>query len=264
MRLLITTVALIAATGAYANDWQKFYTPVQSALFLAAATVPPEVVPTAGDIESDVRQMWRRGFGAVGYSSFNSPNSKVSDAVKWAGKLKARYVVVATQLSSSTTASIPITVPTSTTSVTNGQATAYGSGGYASGNYSGTTTTYGSQTSYIPFTVNRFNKMAVYFAAVEQKGSGALVRELNQQEVTQYETQRGFVIRAIRDGSPAYASNLLPGDVVLHVNGQPADMTNWQAAIRSKEPITIQLIRNGQDRELLLNIPTDWRPSDAH
>src|SRR5207248_10480767 len=99
------------------------------------------------------------------------------------------------------TTSMPLTLPTTTTSTSNGNVSVSGSGGYANGTYSGTTTTYGSRTTYFPMTVNRFSKVGLYFAEAPRTGSGILPRELNQDEIAKYETQRAFVIRYIRDGS---------------------------------------------------------------
>jgi S1-C subfamily serine protease len=85
-------------------------------------------------------------------------------------------------------------------------------------------------------------------------------RLLNPDEVARFETQRGFVVLAMRDGSPAYLANMLPGDVVLQVNGQQADTATWMAAAKSGNPLSVHLMRNGQPRDVVVTVPADWRP----
>lgn len=252
-------IALIG-TPVAANDWEKFYTSFGPTDTLLPSTVPPEVVPSTGDMEKDVEAMWRRGFVPIGQTSFNTGSSKTGDAVKLAKKLKARYLIVEVELASSQSSSVPLTLPTSNTSYSSGTASAYGSGGYASGTYSGTTTTSGTQTTYIPVTVNRFDKAAIYFMETPKYGAGIYPRDLTAQEIAQLETRRAIAVRFVRDGSPAYYADLLPGDIIIQVNGLPSDEPNWQAAIRSTEPLKVKVMRNGQSRELIVTIPDDWRP----
>lgn len=262
MKKLALTLILLAATApASANDWEKFYTPLPTGPVQPIPSAsPPERINSQGNIDRDIESMWRQGFAPIGYTSFNSPNDKIKDAERFAKKLHARYYIALTELTSSSTAVMPLTLPNTTTSVTRGNISASGSGGYASGTYSGTTTTYGSETTYIPFTVSRFDKFAVYFAEAPRVGTGIFIRELTPDEIARYETRRAFVVRFVRDGSPAYQADMLPGDVVTHVNGLPADEVNWQAALKSNAPMNVKLFRNGQVRELPLTVPPEWRP----
>ncbi|CCA93375.1 PDZ domain-containing protein [Novosphingobium sp. PP1Y] len=151
-------------------------------------------------------------------------------------------------------------MPTTTTSYSRGNVQAYGTGGSAHGSYSGTTTTYGSQTTYLPYQVNRFRKTALYFSFVPKIGAGILTRELTPDEVAKFETRRAVAVQAIRDGSPAYLADILPGDIILTVNGNPADLSNLQKAASGPQPIKVQIARNGALREIDLEIPTEWQP----
>lgn len=256
---IFLATALLSTAAASANDWEKFYRPAVDPSLVIPSTVEAEQVPFTGNIEQDADAMWRRGFIAIGFSYFNSANSKTKDAFRLAKKLKARFVAIATELTSSQTQSIPITTPTISTSYSSGTANVSGSRGYATGNYSGTTTTTSSQTTYFPMTVNRFDKLAIYYAEVPKNGLGALTRELNAQEVAQFETRRGFVVRSVRDGSPAYNADILPGDIVLKINDLPADHAAWQAAMQTNQSIKIDLHRKGSMRRIEVTVPADWR-----
>ena len=179
--------------------------------------------------------------------------------MKLARKLKARYVVVSTSLQSSQTTSVPLTLPNTTTSTTNGTVSANGSGGYATGSYNGTTTTYGTQTTYIPITVNRFEKSAIFFMEAPKHGAGIRMRDVNDKEVAALETRRALVVMFVRDGSPAYNADMLPGDIVLQVNGKPADAATWLAAIQSDALLKVHFLRNGQPHDKEIAIPPDWQ-----
>lgn len=257
--ILAAVLSLSVTQSAAANDWEKFFTPLKSTTSLPS-TAEPEIIPSTGDFDQDIGGMWRRGFAPIGYTSFSTGNDKTKDAQRFAKKLQARYVIVRTNLASSSTASMPITTPTTQTSYTNGTANAYGSGGYASGTYSGTTTTYGSQTSYIPIQINRFNKLAVYFQEVPKTGLGIYYRELTAHEIASLESRRAIPVQFVRDGSPAYLADILPGDIVTHLNGQPADSQAVDTAVRGPQPIRVRLIRNGTPRELAITVPADWVP----
>ena len=248
-----------AATAAHANDWEKFYRPIEASGSLIPATQEPEIITSAGDAEQDLETMWRRGFAPIGSSFFNSPNPKTGDALRIAKKPNTRYILLQTRLVSSSTSAVPLTMPNTTTSVTNGRASVNGSGGYASGTYSGTTTTYGSQTTYLPITINRFDKMAVYFGEVPKRGLGVMTRELTSEEMALVDTRRAIVVRFVRDESPAYLADLLPGDILTQVNGEPFDQAKLAQAAIPGNSIKIHLFRRGQQRDVELKIPAEWR-----
>ena len=244
-------LALAASAPAFGNDWQKFYHSVQDARMVIPWQGPPETVMSSGNLVDDTGVMWRRGFALIGYSAFNSPNNKTTDAIKWATELKARYVMLGTDLVSSRTTALPLTLPHTTSSTTNGNV--------GTTPFSATTTHYGAQTSFIPVTVNRFDKLALYFSEVPKKGTGILPRDLTPAEVASLDTQRAMAVRAVRDGSPAYEADILPNDLIIEVNGSPADLTNWQAAVRKDPVLHVKLMRNGQHREVSISIPAQWR-----
>lgn len=251
--------AALLPTRVHANDWEKFYRPLGPTDTLIPSTSDPIVLPFDGNLEATLEFMWRKGFVAIGYTSFETGNSKTKDAVKFGKKIKARYIIISTNLTSTRTTSIPITTPTSTTSVSSGTVTAYGNGRQVTGNYSGSTTTYGNSTTYFPITLNRYKKEAIYFMEVPKSGTGIYTRELNAQEIKLVETRRAIAVRWVRDESPAYYADIIPGDIIIGVNDQPYSETTWKAAISSGNPIKVEIFRNGRVKLVSLVIPPDWR-----
>lgn len=258
--VLLVCWMLVATGSASANDWEKFYQPVTGmSIPIVPSNSPPTVLSLPGDWDATVLDMWRKGYAVIGVFTFNSSNSKTSDAIKLAVKLKASHVVIGTELSSSQTTSIPITSPTAQTSYTNGNVAVSGSAGFASGNYSSTTTTYGSQTLYVPITVNRFNKAAIYFGPLAKRGVGILFRGPNGNEVTKFETRHLLVVRAVREGSPADSANILDGDTIISINGSPAGIDSLQVAVAKGSSISFQLDRNGARRDIEVTMSPDYR-----
>jgi hypothetical protein len=255
-RVMLGVIGITFAATAPANDWEKFYKPLPGGEQYQKTQEEPEVVASSGSFDSDVELMWRRGYGPFGYTNFTTNNNKTKDAVRFGKKLGARYVVVATHWISSQQSSVPLTMPTNNVSTTSGTATVSGSGGTAYGTYSGTTTTSGTSTTYIPITVNRFEKGAIYFGKAPESGTGIFARKLTKEEVALIESQRAFAILYLRDGSPAYNANLLPGDIIAEVNGQPADETNWNAARTQTQTLKLKVYRNSQARDITLIVPS--------
>jgi PDZ domain len=268
LKRIILACALLASSEAQANDWEKFYQPFSASIVPLEQSPEPPSVDALSNPETDIARMYREGYRALGMTQFNSGSASTRDAIKLAIKLKASKVLITTSLSSSTTTSIPLTLPTKTTSTTNGTVSAYGSGGYANGRYSGTTTTNGTQTTYIPMTVNRFDKAAVFFAKLQHVGIGILVREMTDGERATFETNQAMIVVATRDGSPGYSADLLPGDVLTMADGQPISPARWSDLLRRTttvpvERVELEFIRRGERRKVTLQIPPDWQPSNA-
>ena len=172
-RIVIAGVLATLPAALHANDWEKFYSPAPAGtISILAAAAPPKMVPLSADSAELIDSMWRKGYSVIGVSIFNSPNASTKDELRFAERIHATYVGIGTQLQSSRTNDIPIITPTTNTSYTNGNISATGSGGFAAETYSGITTTYGSKTTYMPITVDRFDKAAVYFGELAKQGIG--------------------------------------------------------------------------------------------
>lgn len=256
--IVLSLVAL--SSPAAANDWEKYYTSLGGTTGLIPSRFDPEIVRSTGDIERDMEMMFRRGYEAIGYTSFETGNAQTKDAFKLARRLTARYMILDIKLSSTDTMSLPFHRPTTSTSYSSGTVSGYGSSGRVTGTYSGTTTTHGSETTYVPFTVNRFSKFALFFMEIPKRGLGLSLRDLTNEQMAAVETRRAAAVKWVRDGSPGYKADIFPGDIILAVNGEPYDYDALIAATRQDQPFVITVFRNGQRRDISLTVPEDWRP----
>jgi membrane-associated protease RseP (regulator of RpoE activity) len=238
------------------NNYAKFYTTEQGAppAEVAARRVAPPGSPQVAHVAqydgSVATALARQGYVLIGSSAFTSgrPESE-HDAIKQGIKVGADLVVILNpEYQGSTTADVPITTPTTTTSYTNGTATAYGSGGPVTAFGQATTTTYGTSTTYIPMTVNRSAYAAGYFVKFRY-AFGANFRDLTDGERRQLQTNRGALVNTVVDNSPAYNSDILPGDVIVAFNGQtPSGASGLMDLINANRGRTVEvtIVRAGK------------------
>jgi PDZ domain len=258
-RIIFASLLLLALVGCATTDgYRQFYTPVPGATPEKVAEMrvaPPASTPQVAHIarlddQGAYRKYTREGYQAIGYSSFTSGHRQEDDdAIDQATKVGADLVlIVDPRYTESVTTSVPLTTPTATTSYTNGMATAYGTGGSAVAFGNSTTTTYGTNTTYVPMTVNRYEYGALYLVKQRYK-LGANCRDLSDQERQEIQTNRGVYVMTIVDGTPAYTSDILPGDVIMAVDGSGIDggaNFNELISARSGQTVELAIIRQGK------------------
>jgi len=254
-----STILLLVASAltACASGYHEFYR--------ANPNLPPErvaalrVAPPTGQplvergrpepIDRVLDAYAKRGYVMIGNSMFNSGRPESEEvAVQQGVAVGADLVLILNPTyTGSVTTSLPITTPTSTTSYTNATATAYGRGGPVTAYGSGTTTTYGTQTTYVPMTVHRSDYGALYF--VKQRfGLGAFFRDLDDAERQRLQTNRGAVARLIADNTPAFNADILVGDVFVAIDEQPIPNTETLSrmlAERRGKTVKLSIFRNG-------------------
>lgn len=252
-RMAFCLIALVPSGPAKADDWSKFFFAVPPAAPLADMAEKPEVRGPSGAPEGEVAAMWARGYTMVGYTTFNGKLKNKAGALKQAQRLKARYVVTTAQYTSTTRSAIPLTLPRTTTSTTDGTVQVVG-GGRA--NFAATTTYQGAQTTFIPFSVHRYEQFAAYFAPVQKVGAGILSRELTQAEKVAIGSNRGFGVIAVRERSPAFNADILPGDIVTKLDGKPIEDSAWSSlvAARQGQSAAITVVRSGTEKQLMMTM----------
>lgn len=236
--LKLAVFALLSTLAACANGYERFYKPAGMPFKSGFETFTgePRMQASSGDAKRDIYSMFEDGYGFVGESSFVGPAASETGATAQAKKVGAAVVILSRNYQSTATGAIPITTPTVTTAYNSGTVNAYGGGGYASGIYNGTTTVYGSETTYVPYSIDRYNQRALYFAPLVRKGAGVIVSKLDDQQKQRAGTNQGVEIVAVRKGSPAFQADMIPGDILLSANGQATyDLEATTRAINSSD-----------------------------
>lgn len=217
-------VLLLLALSACENPYSSFYQGMPDARQL------PNYEPLSGDIQilttnnadQDARFLIRRGFVNIGTSSFNAANNSASndEIIAQAKKIGAHTVLVESKYTHTETGAMPLTLPNNTTSYSTGSATAYGAGGMVNAYGSSTTTTFGTQTIMMPYSVQRSDFTAYYFTKVYCQ----LGVQFNQTSPIDIKirkklgTNAGQEVVEVTDGCPAYKAGILPGDILLSIN----------------------------------------------
>jgi len=264
MKLSILAAAMLVISGC-ASGYAKFYRPLPGATPEAIAETragPPPSIPlvdrTGMKPDDIVPAYGANGFAPIGFSSFNGAGGQSEQgAIDQAKKIGADLVVLSNPQYTGTKSSvIPMITPTTSTSYSSGTATIYGTHGTATAYGSGTITTYGTQTNFIPVSTERFDYGAIYFVKLRVH-FGVQTRVLNNDERASLQTNKGVVVTAVTTGSPAFMADVLVGDIMIAVDGEPViDVQQMGPLIKNRWGKTARFTfrRNGQVVEKYIHI----------
>lgn len=253
------TVCTLTVLGACASGYSQFYKPAQNIppeqvalLREAPAPAQPRVErapPPAQDAQPLLDTYLKRGYVLIGSSQFNSGRNESEEAAVAHGKTVGADLVLILnpRYTGSTTTAVPLTLPTSTTSYSTGTATAYGPGGAVSAYGTGTTTTHGTTTTMVPMTTHRTDFGAGYFVKIKTR-FGVVWRELTDAERQELQSNKGAPVRLVVNNSPAFAADILPGDIILAVDDEPVASpldVNKKFDLRAGKVVKLSLYRRG-------------------
>jgi hypothetical protein len=213
--------------------------------------------------------MYENSFVLIGYSSFNGQNVDQNQAVDFGQMLRADAVVLYSSFSHTVTGSIPIYTPQVTTTTQSVSGTAntngviYGMG--APTNYNSSTsingriqsTSYSTETTYIPYSINRYNYGASYWVKKDDYIFGALHRELTPDERKLIGSNRGIALTIIVKNSVAFNENFFEGDILRSIGSEeiidPTDFSNKISKLNG-QTIDIKLLRDGKEMEKTITL----------
>jgi len=167
--IVAISILLVGCT----NPYTKFY------LDRTRGVDTTAIVPTdkpllfrGNDPDVDYFRMLEDGFNLIGYSNFNgADNVNVSSALKQATKINASVVLVYSKYTNTVSGLVPLTLPDTQTSTTTLYGNVMGPGGFATYSGSASSTTYGTRTMYMPFSVNRYDYFASYWVKLGHPSS---------------------------------------------------------------------------------------------
>lgn len=249
---LLILVLLLLLLAACANPFVQFYRPSVYYDSSRRADIPPErpEVIVGSNPQQDYKNYMEAGYVLIGTSSFNGASGKygVDDVVDEGHKVGADLIIVYSHYTNTISGVMPWTMPQTETSMTNMNGSIYGSQGMTTINGTATTTTYGSQTTYIPYSFNRSNYLAIYLAKIKPR-LGTYFKNLDDQERQTIGSNSGVVVTIVVNQSPAFNANILPGDIILKLNGQPVgDSATFSSALErfGGEQVIFTIWRKGE------------------
>jgi membrane-associated protease RseP (regulator of RpoE activity) len=210
------------------------------------AVMPSEKpqVYRGNDPASDYLRLSEDGYSLLGYSSFNAGPTNETGALDQAALLHAAVVLLYSKYTGTVNGSFPLTLPDTKTSTSTG----YGTVGSTSFSGSATTTTYGTKTTYIPYSTPRSDYQATYWIKRKPPILGIIPRELTPELRQEIGSNKGLLIYAVVKGSPAFEADVLDGDVLKSIGGVSTnDYDTFEKALADNQgkEVEVILIRAG-------------------
>jgi membrane-associated protease RseP (regulator of RpoE activity) len=258
----VFAIFVVVAVAACASPYERFYqsrsADTRSAL---PEGVEPRIIAGSSNPQQDIQQMFEDGYMLIGQSAFVGPEQNVRGAVKQARKVGAKVVVTYSKYRNTVTGTIPVMTPTTPNSYSSGTVNTFGSSGVGTGTYSGMTTTYGTQTQYVPYSIDKYDQGALYFTEAPRRGLGISVNSLTNEQRQAAATNQAVQVTAVRKGSPAFFADILPGDLMLSVDGKAVyDLASAHAAISAStgREVEVVLIRGTSKIAKKVMVPDTW------
>jgi serine protease Do len=266
-------LGLVTAISGCQNPYTQFYTNQLSPAWngwLQPHIGEAQFYSISGSVDFNTAcdKLGREGYVVIGNASFEANARDYNSALREKAKeVQADIVLVNQSFAGTMTGVMPLMTyqpGQSATTYSTGQvhANAYGTGGYATGtaNYSGvsTTTTPGTfSTNYVPYSVQR-NNYSAYFLRKQYVVAGWHVAPLSDEQRMALQRNTGFVVNFVMEGSPAFRANILPGDIIIALDGNIAGSEEEFQKLtrqRANQIVKITILRRGTEQiiELKLN-----------
>ena len=254
MKYLVLVLMCFLLTSC-ANGYVKFYHPfvdphtLTDVEMLKSGETPK--VFASDDLKRDQHSLASKGYITIGASSFNGKYVGEQDAIDQATSLGALLVLIKSKYTGTNTSTIPLFIPDNQTTYTSG--TVYGSRG-GSASYSGSSTTYG--TTVVPITTSqrRYDQAALYFVKSTKKQKfGLMVKDMTQEQRVKLERNTGVYIDNVREDTPVFYANVLPGDFLIEINGTSINNSKHAIDIMkdcSAPKANLKIIRNGVEKQI--------------
>ncbi|MHA1856680.1 MAG: hypothetical protein ACTSYY_11595 [Promethearchaeota archaeon] len=257
---LLIIFALFLLTGC-TNAFKQFYKPYTQIPFERTKEVQAFSFNNADEVFS----LMKKGFIIVGTSDFSAGgNITKEQAISHGKNVGADIVLISSKYLNTQQGVLPIlqyqpgqSATVNTYSNYHTTASAYGSGGYAYGygDTSGSSTSYIStpgtySTQYLPYSYNRYEYHAIYLKKIDTKELklGVQFGEISPEMRKKLGTNSGVLLWLVYEGTPAYYSDVMDGDIVLECDGQrvndPMQFSEMLKNISSKT-INLKIWRNG-------------------
>jgi len=265
----LTTICVLAVLCfGCKNPYTDFYQPRQQVIGNDRYIQPqgdPAIYSYSSNQDQDNRTMRENGFDLVGFSSFTGGGAGATkeNLLTQARAVGASVVMVKSQHAGSYTAAMPYTTTSPGQVVTSnsyGTANAYGTGGSAYGTYQGTTTTYVpgvTTTQMVPYTVQRYDYLASYWAKIRNVRFGAFYVNLPPELSRQLQRNTGVVMDLIMKETPAFYANVLVGDVIIKVDDEEVTTQQSFTAILTRNPgkqVTLTILRGSEEKKISVKL----------
>lgn len=106
-----------------------------------------------------------------------------------------------------------------------------------------------SQIVYVPYTVSNYSHWASFWRKGAPPIFGVLYSDLPDAMRQTLQRNTGVLVTGVVEGSPAFLANILPGDVITHINARPISTTAEMDSLKTTFAGTyaqVELLRGGK------------------
>jgi hypothetical protein len=256
MGIIMKTVSAFAFAilAGCANPYADFYhsTIDTKTLKSYVPSSAPLVIYTTNDFRKDTDALILRSFAPIGNSSFNAGSNAASERQlrSQAEAVHAQVVLISSHYTHMVTGAVPLVLPQTSTT-------------YVSGSFgTATATTYGTETTMMPYSVQRSDFGAVYFVKVRQR-VGIIAAPLDEVTRKRIDTNSGVSVRLVVEGSPAFVADIFPGDILLSINSDRVQSTEQYVQLLNQhegQTATLHLNRDGHAIDKTIRIASYQDP----
>ena len=208
MAAAVMTALVAACASPYAESYRDMSQTTMADVDFEPFSGAPRLVQSSGDPKLDVFLQLDDGYAVIGVSGFFGDPQNPDEVLQQAKGVGAAVVLIGAKYRNSET----------------------------------------TETSYIRYSVDRFDRWALYFAPLPRKGLGILFDRMTERQRREAGSDRGVQVVAIRKASPAARSNIVIGDVILTIDGHEVeDVATLRKAVDGAlgRDAAIELVRDG-------------------
>ena len=244
MNKIIGFSFLVVLAGCMTNHYKEYYRSKDNSYYadLQAIKIPGQSVELKiASTEEDVINIIEDGYLPIGVSSFLSAYNGMTCAVDTAEKHGAQLILFDIKFKETQNYTSVVFLPSTSTSYTHGtiNATAYSYGrtAYASGNYSGSTTTTTMNAVPIQRNIDIYSHNALYFKKIDPKAFYGIVPFIPKRLPTESpDVSVPVTILGVVHGSQAEIDGFKRGQRITAINGMP--ISNRKSIVPFSSSIT--------------------------
>ncbi|MEI7999442.1 MAG: PDZ domain-containing protein [Candidatus Omnitrophota bacterium] len=257
---MLSLVLCLGLCGCATNLYRKYYKdgtkgvdPFKAGLAVIP-TADPEIINGGADQKADVMKMKENNYEFLGISSFWAGNTPDEQAIELGKEIHAEKILLYRDYKDTQSGVIPITLPNTQTTTTMGM--------IGSTNVSAQSTTYGSKTDYLPYSVDRYNYLASFWV----KRTAPLVLGLMWKDLTdelrkQIGSNKGVVVTGVIKNTPAFNADFFVNDIIKKIDDfevvDTKGLSDLLNTVNGKK-VTITFLRDG--KELTKEVQTNAKP----
>lgn len=241
------TLKLIAST-----ENLESYLESSSALEAMTIAASEAVIRSSQDLDAASQELYSQGYLLVGYAGYVAETVVPEQLRASASKLGASLVLVSSEYLGERT-----TVRDVTTRSGGSLATA----GVFSPSLAGPITAFTfvpgqTQTHFVPFSERQFRNQALFWRKRKPNPLGVFADYLPDPLRKELQRNTGALVIGIEPDGPAFLANILVGDVIVAIGGNPvhtpSDLQRISQAAQGESEL--EVIRNGKDVRLKVQV----------